>query len=174
MMFGTSNQFAIEVGELVRYPEYPGLYVQFRFWVADIPIGDWDDRIPLVTSVRYAHESFEMSESRLRSPIAERLAEEVFNNVYEAYYRSEYDPTSEVWTSPDYRQRFHLDEIGMGAIQDKYGLIIVASSDGTERVIAKDLKHEQIIADLSLPRGLFESVMREYAEWGRRLQSTSR
>ena len=50
MLFGDPNHIAIEIGEVVAYPGFPGLYVQFRFWIGRAPIGDWDDRIPLNAS----------------------------------------------------------------------------------------------------------------------------
>ena len=56
----------------------------------------------------------------------------------------------------------------MGAVQDKYGLVLVNSSDGRERLIAKDLKQGVFIADVAVPLGSVETVLKEYVEWGRK------
>lgn len=166
MIFGNKDCFAIEVGNFEMYPESSGIYAQFRFWVGAVPIGDWNDRIPFFASIEYARRACEMEQRRLGSPIVEQLPDAVFETIYDNYYRLDYDSESEIWATPDYREVFHLDGIGMGAVQDKYGLILFAASHSLERVIAKDLRKELYLADVSMPLGFAESAMCEYVEWG--------
>ena len=47
MIFVESDPFGVEIGDVERYAGFSGLYVQFRFWIGGVPLGDWNDRIPL-------------------------------------------------------------------------------------------------------------------------------
>ncbi|MBL8817441.1 MAG: hypothetical protein JNL58_15545 [Planctomyces sp.] len=172
MIFGKTDSFAIEVGELESYLNFSGIYVQFRFWIGKVPVGDWNDRISLQASIENACTILETEAMRQLSPFAQNHASDVFQAVYDAFYS--YDYTKAPVVIPNLRDQFHLDEIGMGAIQDKYGLILVATSNSLERVIAKDLRQELLIADVSVPVGFVESVLREFIEWGRTLLRAAR
>ncbi|QVL33841.1 hypothetical protein KIH39_08020 [Telmatocola sphagniphila] len=165
MILGKTDRFAIEIGQLELYPEASGLFVQFRFWVANFPVGDWDDRIPLGASIDTACLIRNTEWARQLSPFAPSLPDDMFRAVYDAFFA--YDYSKDPVEAPNLRDRFHLDDIGLGAIQDKYGLILVVSLEGLERVIVKDLRQEQFIADVSMPLGFVESVLNEYIEWGR-------
>lgn len=165
MIFGKTDRFAIEIGQLDSYPEASGLFVQFRYWVGNVPIGDWDERIPLGASVEAACTIRNTQEARQRSSFALNLPDDVFRAVYDAFFA--YDYSKHPVEVPNLRDRFHLDDIGLGAIQDRYGLVVIVSSEGLERVIARDLRLELFIADVSMPIGFVESVLSEYVEWGR-------
>jgi len=166
MIFGEGHPFAIEIGDQETYPGSPGIYVQFRFWINGTPIGDWDDRIPLVASVEYASEICDTESRRQYATFAPSTPDEVFQATYDAFFS--YDYTKEPIVDPNLRDTFHLDGIGMGAVQDKYGLVLVNSSDGRERLIAKDLKQDCFIADVAVPLGSVETVLKEFVEWGRK------
>jgi hypothetical protein len=169
MVFGQPESFGIEIGAADSYPEFKDFYVQFRFRVGSVPMGDWDDRISLSASTHCASLFCDMEPGRRGAPFAPVSPAQLFQQVYDAYFshgcfigRS---------GSPDLRAVHHLDPIGMGAIRDRYGLILVASADGLERVLAKDLQQERFIADVSLPMGSVEAVLAQYIDWGRsRLQ----
>ena len=100
-----------------------------------------------------------------RSPFPDELPDVVFRDAYDAFFS--YDYTTDGGLVPYLRDRHHLDDIGMGAVHDKYGLILVVTSSGKERVIAKDLQKEVIVADISVPLGFVESVLSQYVEWGK-------
>lgn len=168
MIIGSPDTFGIEIGAVESYSGYAGLYVQFRFWIGNMPIGDWDDRISLIASVEYARMICANDKSRRVSPFARSMPAEVFQEVYDNYFSNDnYDHTKAPWVDPDYRDRFHMDGIGMGAIQDKYGIVLVDTSEGSERVIAKDLSQGLFIADVSVPLCFVESVLLDYIEWGK-------
>lgn len=72
--------------------------------------------------------------------------------------------------TPNRRDRFHLDGIGMEATIDVYGLVLVATSNTVQRLIVKDFHdgdNGYVIVDVSLPMGYVESVLLEYSSWGR-------
>ncbi len=165
MLFGDPNLFAIEIGEAVSYPGFSGLYVQFRFWIGKAPIGDWDDRIPLSGSIGWASQFRDMEPERRRSPFPPAPCPNLFQEVYDQYFSCDYtnDPIS--WRSLN--AIYHLDAIGMGAIEDKFGLILIDTVDGTERVIAKNLKNDQFVGDVILPLGTVESILTHYIAWGK-------
>lgn len=165
MIFGSPDKFAVEIGAVERFPGFTGLYVQFRFWIDGVPIGDWEERIFLVASISYMQIFCETAELRQGQLFEGVPATEVFQTVYAAFYA--YDYSKSPVLVPNLRDRFHLDAIGMGATQDKFGLVIVASSEDAERIIAKDLREDQIIADVVVPFGFAESAGNAYIEWGR-------
>lgn len=165
MIFGNKGLFAVEVGECEWHSGSSGPYVQFRYWVGDTPVGDWSDRISFVASAGYASVIIGAEFDRRRSPFPDELPDVVFRDAYDAFFS--YDYTTDGGLVPYLRDRHHLDDIGMGAVHDKYGLILVVTSSGKERVIAKDLRKEVIVADISVPLGFVESVLSEYVEWGK-------
>ena len=164
MIFGTSDTFAIEIGAVESFPKAAGLFVQFRFWACNVPMGDWNDRIPLISSIENARTICATGYVQRAQPFGQSLDTEVFQKVYDGFFS--YDYLSNPIENPNRRDCFHLDGIGMGAIEDKYGLVVVASSTTMERVIAKDLKQERMIVDVSLPIGFVETALNEYICWG--------
>ncbi len=165
MFFGDPNHFAIEIGETVSYPGFSGLYVQFRFWFGKAPIGDWGDRIPMSGSIGWASQFRDIKPERRRNPFPLAPSANLFREVYDQYFSCDYtqDPVS--WRNLS--AIYHLDAIGMGAVEDKFGLILVATVDGTERVLAKNLKNDQFVGDEILPLGTVESILTQYIAWGK-------
>lgn len=167
MLFGDPEHFAIEIGEVVSYPGFPGLYVQFRFWIDKAPIGDWDDRIPLNASTKWASQFRDMEMERQRTPFPHASSSNLFREVYDQYFSYDYTNDTVSWLSLN--AIYHLDAIGMGAVEDKFGLILIATVDGTERLIAKNLKNEQFVGDEFLPLGTVQSTLTKYITWGQNL-----
>jgi hypothetical protein len=165
MVFGRHDIFAIEVGAPELYQDSPVPFVQFRFWIGNIQVGDWDDRISLLASIENACTTCDTEHARRRSAFAQVSAAEAFRATYDSFYS--YDYTTNPVLIPNLRDQFHLDEIGMSAIHDKFGLILIASPGGFARIIAKDLRQELIIADVSMPQGFAEAVLCQYIQWGR-------
>ncbi len=165
MIFGSTDVFAIEIGAIESYPDMCSPYVQFRFWIKKVPIGDWEDRISLIASTENARIFCATEEFRHASRFGQNTPSEIFQRAYDDFFSWDY--TKNQMIIPNLRDRFHLDGIGMGVIQDKYGLVLVESTDGGERIIAKDLIQEQFIGDVLVSLGLVESVLRDYIEWGK-------
>ena len=169
MLFGTVEGFGIEVGEEEAHPEFRDVYVAFRFWVGTVAVGDWGERISLSASTHSAALFRDLEPDRLRAPFSPVPADTLFQQVYDAVFSLHCFVGRS--GGVDLRALYHLDAIGMGALRNKYGLVLVASSDGLERIVVKDLNQEQFIADVSLPLGTVESTLTQYIEWGRsRLQ----
>jgi len=165
MFFGSPDNFGIEIGELITYPDFPGTYIQFRFWIGNVAIGDWNDRISLIASIKSAFEVCEAEKERRLTPFDNIQTTELFKAVYEAYFSWDYTNDPVTWRNLS--AIYHLDRIGMGAIEDKYGLILVATQEGKERVVVKDLKQDQFVADVSITLGFIESTLGDYIAWGR-------
>jgi Immunity protein 42 len=163
MMFGDRDTFAIEVGAVEQYSVALGLFVQFQFWIGGLPIGDWEDRIPLGASARNFETLCDNAENRRERLFEHIPATEVFQTVYDAFFA--YDYRKSPVLIPNLRDRFHMDDIGLGSVRDKYGIVIVASSMNTERIIVKDLRQDTIIADVVVPFGFVESVGGDYINW---------
>lgn len=165
MIFGNPATFAIEIGAVEQPPHGAGLFIQFRFWVDSQPIGDWEDRIPLIASIENARTLCANESDRCEWLFNETSPDDIFQAVYDGFF--EYDYTKDPILTPNLRDRFHLDGIGMGAIQDKYGLVLVGSSSDSERIIVKDIRKHILLADVLLRFGFVESAVNAYSEWGR-------
>jgi hypothetical protein len=163
MLFGRKNDFAIEIGEVL--PEgYNGPSCQFRFWIGGRPIGDWDDRISLLTSVHWMQLLIDQRPFRTAESTADESTEAVFMAVYDAFFDA--DPFNP-GPAEHYRDRHHLDDIGLGAISDKFGLVVVELPSREQRVVVKDFRAEMIAADVRLPEATVEEVGQQYIRWAR-------
>ena len=167
IVFGDQQSFAIEIGAVETYATASGIFVQFRFWVGGVPIGDWDDRISLSASVHYATVVVEYARLRFERSFEGVPAVEAFQKVYDSFYNHDY--TKEPAIVPNLRDRFHLDGVGMGAIDDKYGIVLLSNSFDFGRVIVKDLRVGTIIVDILISSGVVEEACREYITWGQQL-----
>lgn len=169
MIIGTSDTFAIEIGEEEPHPEFRDVYVRFRYWVDRVPVGDWNELISLSASIQGAAGTCAKEGERRRLAYAPCPSSNLFREVYDAVFSLHCFVGRS--GGVDLRALYHLDAIGMGALRNKYGLVLVASSDGMERIVVKDLNQEQFIADVFLPLGTVESTLTQYIAWGRsRLQ----
>lgn len=160
MLFGTKEQFGIEIGDVQSLQG--GVYCQFRFWISGKAIGDWEDRIPLFASVVNMRRFCEHLKERI-DPRFAGDANVVFRDVYEAFYSADYTACD-----PDVanlRDRFHLEDVGMGAIVDKYGIVVVSPSAKESRIIVKDWTRNGSIWECSLPFGDVERIGWEYVDW---------
>ena len=93
-------------------------------------------------------------------------ATEVFQAVYDVFFEQDYGGVNS-FSVPDLRMLHHMNYIGMGAIQDKYGVVAVCTNDAKCRAIAKDLSKNEIVADVTLEKGVLENIGAAYVVWGR-------
>lgn len=162
-IFGDQNLFGIETGEVSFYPESAKVVVQFRFWMANQAIGDWVDRISLYGSILAMRDFCLYSQQRINPECENQPAEHIYSNVYDYFFETECLLPG---NGPRLRDVFHMDFIGLGAIEDLYGIILVATSGKMARIIVRDLRRMAIVVDQSLPFGEVERVGYEYIEWG--------
>lgn len=167
MLFGTQSRFGIEVGEIAKYPGW--ILCQFRFWVNGLSVGDWEDRIPLLASVRYMRDFCQFSAHRIHPEFESMTSAEVFAEVYDAFY--EFDYTLNKPEIPDLRDRFHMDDIGMTAVIDRYGIVLVAVSDKKARLLVRDRADGGIYNECTLEFGEVERVGMAYVAWGEKVLS---
>jgi hypothetical protein len=162
MLFGHMGTFAIEIGEVNNIQG--SIYCQFRFWINGTAVGDWEDRIPLLASVLYTREFCGYSKQRIDLRFQLMEAQDIVKEVYDNYFAADYktcDP--EIGRQRDI---FHLDPVGMGAIIDKYGIVLVSASFTESRLVVKDWIHKGAIFECRLPFGVVEQAGMEYVDWG--------
>lgn len=163
MLFGLRERFGIEIGGL-EVAESKCL-AQFRFWVAGEALGDWQDRILLAGSIEYATMFVQRQEIRERSEVKQENALEIFYKYYEWYYCVDNELIHDLY---DYRDIFHMDDIGMSSLQDKYGIILVPNCSGSMSLVVKRFKDE-FIFDQSLRKGEAEDALIEYIQFYKNL-----
>lgn len=166
MIFGIKDEFAIEIGDIDEPSFGVGIYVQFQFWIGGRPIGDWDDIIAIEPSIDHAAEICANEQYRRERLFTDSAPSYIFDIVYDGFFNFDY--SSDRIVTPNMRDRYHLDCIGLEAIYDKYGVVVVGSSVDTERVIAKDLRNDTFIVDVKLCFGVVESALKAYVDWGRK------
>lgn len=172
MMFGNPDTFAIEIGEIVDGPEARKARVQFRFAIDGQRLGDWLDRISLVGSAGYMEEFLDCSVHRRVEALRFATPEVLFASIYDAFYQEDCKTLPN--TIPNLQTRFHINDIGLGAIEDLYGIVVVDVSDATSRIVVEDLRREKIIIDIDVPLGTVEAAGRAYVQWTRqRIGDTS-
>lgn len=165
MLFGQPDLFAIEIGQPEPQPQFHDVYIRFRFWITRLPVGDSAEQISLSASTRAASLLCDLQPQRRNTPFAPAPAATLFQQVYDAWFSLNcfFGKSG----SPDLRTLHHLDPIAMGATRDQYGLILVATTDGTDRLLAKDLNQNRLIADQPLPQGSVESTLSQYIAWAK-------
>lgn len=170
MIFGNPNSVAIEVGEFLSNYGNNGPYVQFQFIIESIRIGDWNDRIPLLASVERAVD-FQASRAYRRNDSLERVSStEFFSLTFDAFYN--YDYASQPILLPNLRDRHQLSEIGMGALSDKIGITVADVSLGWTRIVVKDLRSNQIVADQTFPSSDLDEACNAFVSWGKEVQAS--
>ena len=155
-MFGEQNRFGIEVGNVQIIDSKP--MVQCRFWMAGERLGDWDDRIFLRGSLEYATLFVRLRHLREQSGYVEGDANEVFEQLYEYYYSDNREIKNEIH---DVRDIFHLEDIGMSSLLDKYGIVLAPDDFGGMRLISKRFC-DNLILEQRLAKGEVERVLDEY------------
>jgi len=163
MLFGQPDLFAIEIGQADPQPQFHDVYIQFRFWIAKVPVGDCHEQISLSASTKAASLFCGLQPQRRRTLFPSAPAATLFQQVYEAWFSLNCFVGKS--GTPDLRTLHHLDPIAMGATRDRFGLILVASPDGTDRLLAKDLNQNRFIADQTLPQGSVETILSQYIAW---------
>lgn len=164
MIFGSSS-FGIEVGELASEAGTGEALIQFSFVVNNHKIGDWEDRIRLRDSLHYSRTFLDCKVHRMRPDLATVESATVFENIYDAFF--DYDYTSAPLEKPNLRDRFHLDDIGLGSISDRFGLVVVDISDSNSRIIVKNLVSSEFVADQQTASANVDSAFQDYLAWGK-------
>jgi hypothetical protein len=162
MLFGEVRSFAIESSDIFKDVEL-GPFVHLRFWVGGVTVGDWRAFVPLSASVEHANAFIENARYRRERVFAQNVAaEEVLSQVYDAFFSWDYRQGA---LSPNLRDRFHLDEIGLTSLQDKYGIVVVCTSEELDRVIVRDLVQGTVMADAPIRTGYAETVLESFSAW---------
>lgn len=161
MMFGSKGRFGIEIGEVETIAS--NVYCQFRFWMCDTPVGDWEDRISLHASAEYMRQFCQHQYMRIDRRFEALSANEIIAEVHDAFFHA--DPVDQFVDQPDLRDIFHLDDIGMSATIDKYSIVLVSPSALSARLVVKDWTAGGIVRECPLQFGDVERAGVEYVSW---------
>lgn len=164
MIFGNPETIAIEVGELDSFLEEGQCYIQFRFVLFGLTVGDWDDRIPLLAATGSMETFLSCRNFRQDESLAEIGSESFFAKTFTAFY--DYDYQTQPILRPNLRDRYHLSEVGGDSICDKYGIAVANVTAGSSRVVVKDLRHNIVILDKCVNSREIEEMGKRFLEWG--------
>jgi hypothetical protein len=165
MLFGDAGAFAIEA----EFTEVDGkwTYGRLRFWLAGVPIGDFDDTSDLAGSARWGHTFLAASSRRTRADLDGAPSHEVFELLYGRFVvpihliaRPRDKPLAGFWD----RDPFVLDEVGESSLRDDFGVVIIRQGDGSERLIAKRFDDERLL-EARAPNGEVDRVIASYCAW---------
>ncbi len=177
MIFGNSDQFAVEC-ELARvYPDW--IYAHFRFWIKGFPVGDFEDDMHLRAGISWFRKFLEYTGKRQAPSLEGKNKEEVFAAIFDAavltvpqgltlleYLAIYQEPEDSISEEEQSRLRswFHLDAVGMSAFMDKWNIILVENPDGSHRFIWRNLEDRRLYEAVLQPTA-FEQATKSFLEW---------
>jgi len=138
-------------------------------WARNEPIGNFDDEIDFAASLRFLERFLSHSGDRFES----RLSRSSKYEVYDALYRRAFAEKAISKDVPvrlvgirQFRERFHLDSVGMSAFSETCNVLLIDGIDGAQRIIWKNFS-DSIIREARLAPGLFDHVATEFLLWGK-------
>lgn len=165
MIFGKPNVIAIEVGETFEEIDPYQIYIQIRFIILGQFIGNWDDRIPITQAWRNMEDFLSCNEYRRDFTLKNVDSATFFERTFSAYYKCDYRLPPVI---PNFRDRYHLSEVGGDSICDLYGIVGAEVAPNKSRVVVKDLQAEQFILDEEIDSGEIEKMGKEFVEWAQK------
>ena len=162
MIFGSRETIAIEVGKTFIAPDGTR-YIQFRFIIANQAFGDWNEPVLLSACVADLKAFLENRDFRKNEDARGLSANDVFALAFDRFYN--YDYSSQPILRPNLRDRYHLNEIGQGAIRDRYGIVVVEIAPDSSRIIAKDLRTNEVVADHLMKSSDFVAIGNQFIDW---------
>jgi hypothetical protein len=173
IIFGNTETFAIEATSIHYYDGYDDAYMYFRFWIQSIPLGDWDYSISGISSPKMADSFVRTAPLRRQRVFSGFPATSVFKVVYDAFFETDWLELEADEFLRSLRDVYHISLIGEDATIDCCAVVLVAENELQDRVIARDLRKQMIVAEAKLPVGAAEEVFRSYATWVRNAVATT-
>lgn len=177
MFFGKPEVFAIETTLLEDTGScHLGL---FRFWIENTPIGSFHDTISLDYAKRGLEEFLARSEQRFEAPFDALSKEEVFELVFDSIivtipknktvtevmaHREKRFRDFSYLEKMEFRDRFHLDDIGQESFMDKVNIVLIRRADFSERLIWRDLQ-SMVITEKILSPDVFDETATKFINW---------
>jgi len=156
MLWGDPPGFAVEA-ELTAVQGKWRLG-RFRFWIGEVPVGDFEDTVDLAAGARWGR-CFLLSSSKRTRPDLEPLRpEQVFHELFGRYFA----PGAPI--EPLERDPYLLDDVGESSLRDRATVLVFRQRDGFDRLIARSWvtgTTQQIIVE----PGHVDDVIRRFCEW---------
>ena len=164
MIFGNPNAIGLEVGETLDEFDPPQIYIQIRFIILGHLIGNWDDRVPITQAWRNMEDFLNCEIYRREYTLDCVDSETFFERTFTAFYKRDYRLPPVI---PNFRDRFHLSEVGGDSICDLYGIVVAEVAPNRSRIVVKDFRTEQFILDDEVDSEEIEKMGQEFVEWAR-------
>jgi hypothetical protein len=172
MLAGHPSSFAIEAELLELHGKWT--FGKLRFWVAGVPIGDFDDTSDLATSARWGRTFLAASPRRARVDLDGLAAADVYELLYGQFVVDITRPRDvarpkarppRVWD----RDPYLLDDVGESALRDKYAIVVVRRGDGQDRLIVNAFREESL-TEVLLPEAACDTTVATYCTWVEQLR----
>lgn len=173
MIFGDKNEFAIEC-EICEIHSEKWVFANFRLWANNQPIGDYEDSMDLLGGSHWLKTFLNCSDGRFESTLDDKTAEEVFSLLFDSVMltypkggilnEQPFPIISPPKLYSNIRNRFHLDSIGMSSFMDKWNVILVETSNKSQRFIWRNLDDLKIF-EANFPPGKFEEISNMFLRW---------
>lgn len=89
--------------------------------------------------------------------------DELFASTFKAFYDYDYSRNPE--RRPNLRDIYHLNEVGLGATCDRFGIVVIEVADDSSRIIAKDLRSDIIVLDHLVASSEIARAGQEFIRW---------
>ena len=169
MLFGNPESLAVEA----EFGELHGkwTYGRLRFWADGSAFGDFEDTTDLATSARWGRVFLKASKQRTRPDLDALDAHSVFELLYGRFVQPIGTPLSKPWHGSWDRDPYVLDDFGESSLRDKFALVVVRHSDGSDRILVYDFRHERL-SEMRLPDGECDRTVESFCEWAENLRGT--
>lgn len=168
MLIGDKSMFAIECEVRDKFDSF--VYCNFRIWIADGPIGNWDEEVVLGV-VMYAAKVFAADRGNRHLNLADCMsAEELWRHIDR--FANADDPSDlRMGLEERYRSRFFLHDIADDSLATVAEVMVVERTDGVQRLLWKtrDGSH---VHEIAIPKLTVDQVISEFLDWAETISPT--
>lgn len=155
MIIGNPDVFAIEIIST----DISG-QCHFIFRIQKHEIGDSSVYTELKGCVNWAIEFLKYSEQRKEFNAYKITPNKLMFDLHDVIFRVKRPDMT--WDElSNFRQTFHMDDIGMDSFRDRFSIILVHIGNSLERIIWRD-DRQGVINNVQLPLGEVDAVLREF------------
>lgn len=168
MLTGDKSTFAIECEMCAASDSF--VYCSFRCWIADEPIGDWDEEVALGVLIHSATVIMRYQNKRHLAQADSLTAEALWRNI-DQFVNSENPVDLRVGLEGRYRQRFLLHQLADDSVATVCEVIVAERTNGLQRLLWKCIDSNEI-REITLPELSIDRTIAKFLQWAESTTST--
>lgn len=161
MLAGDKSTFAVECE--IRDVSDSFIYCNFRFWIAGVPIGDWNEELVLGV-LMHAADVFMLYQGERCLDIPNNISAELLWQHIEKVANSDNPEDLRISLEGRYRQRYLLHDIAVDSVATMCKVIVIDRDDGMQRLLWKN-KGDNNIQEMTLPELTVDKAVGDFLRW---------